>query len=278
MNQVSRGSRRRRALRGAVAVAAMGSVAVIIVAAIVSAREPSLDRTWDEDVAVLAGVEPLPDGTVRLSDIRDWRYTRDSVVSMGYSDARYDPDDITGLWLYEQGLGLGGLVAHTFLVFEFDESYDESHGPGRWLGLSVETRRERGEKYSIVRGMLRQFEVTHVWATERDLVTRRVEYLDYPLIRHRVDIPEEYLGRIFLQFLRETAGLATTPRWYNTLTTNCTSSLIEYVNQAEPGAIPRHYSSVLTGRADEHLKRLGYLDPDYALAVTREWLASNALR
>jgi hypothetical protein len=262
--------------RGAVALAAIGVVAVVLVAALASVREPSLERTWDEDVAVLAGVELLPDGTVRLIKIRDWRYTRDSVVSKRYFDGRYDPADITGLWLYEQELGLGGLIAHTFLVFEFSSSYGDI--PGRWLGLSVETRREAGERYSIVRGMLREFEVTHVWATERDLVTRRVELLDYPLTRYRVDVPEEYLGRIFLQFLRETAALATTPRWYSTLTTNCTSSLIEYVNEAEPGAIPRHYSSVLTGRADDHLRRLGYLDPDYALPITREWLARSPLR
>lgn len=263
-------------IRGALAAAGIAAVALIVIAVLVAAREPSLERTWDEDVAVLAGVELLPGGAVHLSDVRDWSYTRDSVVSKRYFDARYDPTDIVGLWLYEQELGLGGLVAHTFLVFEFDPGTVSE--PERWLGLSVETRREAGEPYSIVRGMLREFEVTHVWATERDLVTRRVEHLDYPLTRYRVDVPDEYLGRIFLQFLRETMELSTTPRWYNTLTTNCTSSLIEYVNQVEPGAVPHHYSSVLTGRADDHLKRLGYLDSDYSLPITRDWLAENTIR
>lgn len=275
MNRVNRGSGR-RVIRGAGAAAAAAALALIVIAVLVAAREPSLERTWDEDVAVLAGVELLPDGPVRLRDIRDWRYTRDSAVSKRYFDARYDPADLTGLWLYEQELGLGGLVAHTFLVFEFGTGTVPEQE--RWLGLSVETRREAGEKYSILRGMLHEFEVTHIWATERDLVTRRVEHLDYPLTRYRVDVPDEFLGRIFLQFLRETAALATKPRWYNTLTTNCTSSLIEYVNQVEPGAIPRHYSSVLTGRADDHLKRLGYLDPDSALPITRAWLAENEIR
>ena len=43
-----------------------------------------------------------------------------------------------GIW---QKLDEVELIAHTFLVFEFDESY----GPARYLGLSVETRRESGE-------------------------------------------------------------------------------------------------------------------------------------
>jgi hypothetical protein len=142
----------------------------------------------------------------------------------------------------------------------------------------VETRRELGETYSLVGGVLKAFEVTHIWAYEEDLVTRRVELLDYPLTRYRVSVPNEYVARIFQQFVDETAALATVPRWYNTLTTNCTSALIAYVNEAEPGAIPWNYSFVLTGRADTYLERLGYLDAASAQPITRAWLAANPLR
>ena len=109
-------------------------------------------------------------------------------------------------------------------------------------------------------------------------MTRRVELLDYPLTRHRVSIPNEYVARILKQFVDETAALAESPRWYNTLTTNCTSALISYVNEAEPGAIPWHYSFVLTGRTDDYLTRLGYLDETSVQPITRAWLAENPLR
>jgi hypothetical protein len=243
-------------------------------AALVSSRKPSLERMWDEDVRVLTSVDVLPDGTRRLGEVRHWTYSRDAVLSKGYSPVAYDPADVQGLWMYEQVLGLGGRIAHTFLVFEFPESYGEM----RWLGLSVETRREVGETYSLVRGVLRGFEVTHIWAVEEDLVRRRVEYLDYPLTRYRVTVPVEYIQRVFEKMVDETAALAETPRWYNTVATNCTSSLIRYVNEAEPGAIPRHYSSVLTGRADDHLGGLGYLDLGSAEHITREWLRGRPLR
>ncbi len=258
----------------AAALALLLVVGAVLTAVVVSGREPSLARTWDEDVRVVAGVEALPNGAVRLTEIRDWRYSRESVASKDYVTARYDPADVAGLWLYEQEIGLAGLIAHTFLVFEFPESY----GPARWLGLSVETRREEGETYSLIGGVLRAFEVTHIWANEEDLVTRRVELLDYPLTRYRVSVPNEYVARIFRHFVGETAALATIPRWYNTLTTNCTSALIAYVNDVEPGAIPWHSSFVLTGRADDYLARLGYLDAESAQPITREWLAANPLR
>jgi hypothetical protein len=249
-------------------------LAVGIVAVAVGLRSPSLDRVWDEDVRVLAGVAVEAPGTVAFTGVRDWRYTRDSVVSRRYLEASFDPEDIVDLWMYEQVLDDAGYIAHTFLVFEFGTG----EGPTRYLGLSVETRREAGETYSLIGGILRSFEVTHIWATETDLVTRRVVHLDYPLTRYRLDIPPEYRSRIFRRFVEETAGLASTPRWYNTVSNNCTSSLIQYVNASEPGAIPWHYSYVLTGKVDDYLEALGYLDRSSALSITRDYLATNALR
>lgn len=262
---------RRQALR------ASGLAALLVVGtgvAFITAREPSLQRTWDDDVRVLAGVDSLPDGGIRLSDVRDWSYTRDSIVSKEYFDAIIDPADVSALWLYEQHLDGLGLIAHTFLVFEMEESY----GAARYLGLSVETRREVGEEYSIIGGMLRSFEVTHIWATEEDLVRRRVEYLDYPLRRYRVTIPEDFLAPLFVKMAMETEELAEEPRWYNTALNNCTSSLIRYVNESRPDAIPLHYSYVFTGRIDEYLELLGYVDRGSAKEITREMLEREPLR
>ena len=130
----------------------------------------------------------------------------------------------------------------------------------------------------MIGGALRSFEITHIWATEQDLVTRRVLYLDYPLTRYRLKIPREHLARLFTKFATETADLATVPQWYNTLTNNCTSSLVRYVNESEPGAIPAHYSLVLTGKIDDYLRELSYLEQAYSRYITRDYLSSNNLR
>ena len=244
------------------------------VVAYVAQRQPSLDRNWDEDVRVLASVASNSPRAVILEGVRNWRYSRSEVINQAYLEQVYHPDQIVDIWMYEQALGMAGLIAHTFVVFEFADI----SGPQRFLGLSVETRREVGEEYSLMGGVMREFEITHIWATETDLVTRRVEYLDYPLTRYRLKIPSEYRTEIFRKFVDETHALASVPGWYNTLSDNCTSSLVEYVNDAEPGAIPLHYSYVLTGRMNEYLDSLGYLDSQSALSITREYLASHDLR
>lgn len=249
-------------------------VLVLFLALIVSLRTPSVNRNWDEDVSVLADVEIAADETVTLTQIRDWQYGIDSIASKPYFDASFKPKDIVAMWMYEQPLDTSGLIAHTFVVFEFDPSYERA----RYLGLSVETRREQGETYSLLGGATRSFEITHIWATEKDLVTRRVQFFDYPLTRFRLDIPKEYYSRIFLKFVEETRSLASAPRWYNTVSNNCTSSLIKYVNESEPDAIPFHYSYTLTGKVDEYLEKLGYKDSKYSQPITRDYLASNSLR
>jgi hypothetical protein len=68
------------------------------------------------------------------------------------------------------------------------------------------------------------------------------------------------------------------PRWYNTVINNCTSSLIKYVNESEPGAIPLHYSYALTGKVDEYLEQLGYKASGYSLHITRDFLEAQDLR
>ena len=59
---------------------------------------------------------------------------------------------------------------------------------------------------------------------------------------------------------------------------NFASSLIQYVNENEPGAIPFHYSYVLTGKFDDYLKDLGYMNLTVALDITCRFLSENSLR
>jgi hypothetical protein len=229
-----------------------------------------MDRDWAEDMRIMATGEVTAMGEVRLVDVRNWRYARDTVLSRGYLEGVWDPDDVETVWLYAQEFDEGGWTAHTFLVFEFDESY----GDRRYLGISMEARREVGEDYSIPRGLMRGFEAAIVWATEEDLASRRTVYAGVPIKRFRLLVTPEARAAILRGMVEETRALETRPRWYNTALYNCTNALIRYVNHTAPGSIPRHYSWVLTGRVDEYLERLGYLDP----TATRTFEAGDLIR
>ena len=54
-------------------------------------------------------------------------------------------------------------------TFEDNWEFDD----GRHLAVSIETRKERGEVYSALRGFFRQYELYYVVADERDVVRLR---------------------------------------------------------------------------------------------------------
>mgnify|MGYP001821481439 FL=1 len=261
---------KRRRLLVVGAVAGLG----LLVGLLAATSTPSMDRTWAEDMRIMARGEVTPEGRVHLTDVRDWGYAPDSVLSRDYLDGTWDPRDLQEIWLYAQEFDSGGWTAHTFLVFEFDRSYGEQ----RFLGVSMEARREEGESYSIARGLLRGFEAAMVWAMEEDLVSRRAVYAGAPVKRFRLLVDPETRAAVFQGMIRETQALAARPRWYNTALYNCTNTLIRDANRVKPGAIPLHYSWVLTGRVDEYLERLGLLDPAATRTFDRDDLLQGRLR
>jgi hypothetical protein len=59
-------------------------------------------------------------------------------------------------------------MAHTMMSFEFEG--------GDCLCFSIEARKEKGEGYSAVKGLFRQFELVYIAADERDLIRLRTNY------------------------------------------------------------------------------------------------------
>lgn len=243
---------RRILIRGLLALATF----VILLVAASQFRTPRLDRDWDADVAILAGVSIASDATqFTIRNARAWRYSSTGAVERDRFTATYRFADLTGMAFYEQPLDRSGLIAHTFVVFEFAGDYAEP-----LLGVSVETRRERGEEYSLLHGAMRGFELTYTWATEADLVERRVQYLGYRLRKYTVRQAVADQRRYLERFLRETIALATEPRWYNTITSNCTNVIIGAANDVAPGYVPFDISFILTGLAAPYLVERGILD------------------
>lgn len=230
-------------------------VVTAIIAFLVFFHQPLLDRIWDADVSVLAQVD-IEQDTFTIDNARDWTYQTETVVEENYFSQEYRFDDIEGATFYIQPLDLSGLVAHTFVVFHFPE---DSYAPYHNLGISVETRREQGEQYSIVGGMFNKYELMHTWATERDLVNRRTVYYDYQVIPHRINSDNVALAAILREFLTQTDQLSREPRFYNTALHNCTNTLAYYINAVYPDAIPWHISYIFTGLSDSYLESLGYI-------------------
>ena len=118
------------------------------------------------------------------------------------------------------------LIAHTIMSFGFDD--------GRYLAMSIETRKEKGEEYSAVGGFFKQYELIYVVADERDVVRLRTNYRGEEVYLYRLRESPEIARPMFLEYLRHVNRLRDRPEWYNALTHNCTTAIRGHVQP--PGA------------------------------------------
>ena len=122
--------------------------------------EPSNERDWQTDVARLAYAE-IDGDMVTVHNIRNFDYRSETDYIPAYYDKRFDLSKLEGVDLVAS-YWMGPAIAHTFVSFAF--------AGGDHLAISIETRKEKGEAYSTIKGFFRQYELYYVVADERDVI------------------------------------------------------------------------------------------------------------
>ena len=130
-----------------------------------------------------------------------------------------------------------------------------------YLAVFIETRKEKGEAYSTLAGFFRQYELYYVVADERDLIRVRTNYRkpQEQVYIYRVKGSLTNLRRVFLDYIRSINELREQPHFYNTLTTNCTTSIWLHARM-NPEAPPLSWKILLSGYVPDYLYDLHRLD------------------
>lgn len=215
-------------------------------------RTPQSNREWNENFAYTQTAEVEEDGGVRMKHLRDFTYRVGSVEKETWLDEHViNPKEIVRAWFLLEPFAGFEPVGHTFLSFEMQD--------GSAYSFSVEARTEKGEAYSSFTGLFRQYELAYMWGTERDFVTRRLLYLEHPVYMYPLEITEAEAQALFTGLVQETNALAEKPRFYNTLTANCTNMLAKMVNEIRPQSVPYDISWNLPGFSDAFLYKIGLI-------------------
>jgi len=205
-----------------------------------SAIPPSNDRVWDADVAVLPFAE-ISGNRIVLHNIRNCDYRTETDFDVHYYDKSFNLDQLSTLDLFTVYWG-SPLICHTMLSFGFGNEGN--------VCISIETRKEKGEAYSSVKGFFRQYELTYVVADERDLIRLRTNYRGEQVYLYRLNAPPDRARNVFLDYLKEINSLKDKPEWYNTLTSNCTSNIRGHTKPYAPHS-PWSWKLVVNGYVDE---------------------------
>ncbi|HYE95451.1 MAG TPA: DUF4105 domain-containing protein [Rubricoccaceae bacterium] len=256
-------------MRRAVRVVALLALALLLVGLGACAlKRPSHERRWAPEQAVLPHVE-IDGDTVRIANVRNFTWTSAERFTPRYEERVYDLDLLDRVWyvvspLSEDWRGL----AHTFLTFGFADS--------QYVSLSVEARRERDEVYAPVKGALRAFELMVVIGDERDVLGLRAVTWNTPTYLYPGRATPAQVRELFVTMLRRAQAVERRPEFYHTLSNNCTTNILEAVNEVREEPIPYGLRVLLPGYSDELAYEQGLIDTDLPLDSARAAFRINA--
>ena len=213
-----------------------------------STIQPSHDRLWADDVARM--VTGKVDGSiVTLDQVRNFDWRSDTDYTVRWESRQYDLNQLRSVDV-AMSYWMGPAIAHTLVSFGFND--------GRYLTFSIEIRKERGESFDGVAGFFKRYETVLIAADERDILRVRTNVRDEDMWLYRLKMPPEMMRSLFLAYLVEGEQLKQEPRFYNTLTANCTTIIYQMARRISPG-LPLDWRLLASGYLDRYLYDLGAL-------------------
>jgi hypothetical protein len=219
---------------------------------------PSNERDWQPDVATLPFAEIRGDRVI-VRNVRNADYRTETDYTVRLEDRELDLSRLRSLDLFLIQWG-SPLIAHTIMSWGFEGD--------QYLAISIETRKEKGEQYSALRGFFRQYELIYVVADERDVVRLRTNYRGEDVRLYRLDAPPADAAWLLLRYLQAINELRERPQWYNALTENCTTAIHRLAASGERRSW-WSWKLFLNGYLDELAYDIGALDRSLPFPVLR---------
>lgn len=231
---------------------AIGALAIFAILVICFLCIPaSNDRDWQPEVSV------TPHATVRgdlvtIRGVRNFDYRSASDFTPRWEDRTYDlrrldsVDIIAVYWA-------GKTIAHLMVSFGFQDK--------DYVAVSIETRKVRNATYSTLAGVFRRFELYYVVADERDVIRVRTTYRQpqEDVYIYRVRVRKSVIRGVFLDYIETINNMYEQPRFYNTLTTNCTTNILMHT-RINPESPPMSWKVLVSGYVPKYLYELGRID------------------
>lgn len=211
--------------------------------------KPSNNRAWQPDVAQTAWAEINGD-EITIHNVRNFDYRSATDFTPHWETRTVRLSQITGIDLAINYWG-SPWIAHPIVSFQFADSPP--------LCFSIETRKTIGQQYSTLEGFYRKYTLIYIVAGECDVLRLRTNYRHEDVyLYHTLASPAQAQER-FREYINALNALHENPRWYNAVTSNCTTSI-----RAQRSArlrAPWDWRILLNGKMDEMLYQ------DHAIAT-----------
>jgi len=221
---------------------------------------PSNEKDWAVEVA------KIPYGQIKgdiltLHNVRNFDYQTKTKFTEHWETRSYDLSQITSLDLFLSYWGSPHMT-HTILSWGFAN--------GEHLAVSIETRKDKTQSYSSIKGFFKQFTLAYIAADELDLIRLRTNFRKEAVYVYRLrGLDQDRMRKFLSSYVEHMNSLIEQPQFYHALRMNCTST-IQLHNEAKPDRLPFDWRLVINGHIDEMLYDYAAIRTDIPFAQLRE--------
>lgn len=227
---------------------------------------PEKDLDWAEDVAHLATGD-IDGHDLTLHHVRHFDWHGRDEATPAWEARHHDLRGLCSVDLFVSRWGRPG-IAHVMVSFGFSETPPAGGAVGAdvldFVLFSVEVRRKKGERFSEIGGFFKQYELAIIAADERDAVRLRSNVRGEEVTLYHVDVSPETRRELLLSLVASANRLERQPRFYHTITTNCTTLVYSLLKPIVPD-LPLDPRLLLTGLLPGYIHERGGFVDGYAL-------------